>query len=485
MDIEDLKKPQIKKLLEIPVGSYNLYYFFFNWFISERIFTNSNEKIVKEKRSGNQSTRLENLKNLFVNYINFLKMLKDKKPIQKVDIIFLSRYRVKHLGNIKTDYLFDNILNYTDDKFNSALISFNYDDRYNRTPNKNYNLKDGTTLSVVIKSVVLSINVMIRYRLIESSLENPMKNVFQTFFSFRRILYCYLVGFSLKNLFEQLKPELIVANDDLQLLKPLEPDVNFITIQSAIIQEEVEKIRSQLYSIFVKEKNKPDLFCVSGSTFKSLKEKYHADAKKYVITGQTRFDSLLNSVETHPPLHSNKKNSEKIKILWATQPGIPEEEMEKSIKAMEQVLLKLNNVFLTIKLHPAENFNSNANAYKHLQKYSNVKILKGDVDLHSLLLSSDILLTKYSSSAIEAGIVGKNIIILNLSDDNKGKEYVQKGIAIGVYNEEDLLGAINDLTGKKSIQKLEQYRDEFKSKYNYLNDGNASGRIFEIIKNYL
>jgi len=92
------------------------------------------------------------------------------------------------------------------------------------------------------------------------------------------------------------------------------------------------------------------------------------------------------------------------------------------------------------------------------------------------------MVTKSSTTTLEAAILNKPIIILNLSGKPDIIPYVDKGIALGVYKKEDLIPAIkNALYSREVREKLARQREKFVYDYAYLQDGNASERVASLI----
>ncbi len=470
MDTSDLQKPEIKKLLKSKIGFFNLHSCFINYYLSKRLFNENPSNIPAKPGTGSLA------KTITSGISCFLK----RKPLQEADILFISRYREKQTPHIRTDYLFDSVLQHTDNHYPTALLSMNYFGHYNRHPNQNYNLMDGLTLFIIFRSFLTALGLHIKFTFAKSHLESDMKNSLNSFFSIPNLLVWCLNGFSLNNIHKKLKPGVIVANDDMQLLKPPGEKVNLITVQSATMTEDLEKKRCQLHQVLVSEEEKADIFCLSGPYFASIKDKYLFDAQKTVITGQPRFDELFQLKRDY----EQKSDPEKINLLWATQThALSQEENERNIGALSNLLKKSPHIHLTIKLHPGED--QQAPLYVDLNKRDNVEILPGSASLGESLLHCDIMLTKYSTSTIDAAILGKNIIIMDFSEQNQ-TEYLKSDISLEVYSEETLENAITDLNQNSELyEEFKKSRGNFVQEYNYSDDGEASLRVFKIIEQFL
>jgi CDP-glycerol glycerophosphotransferase (TagB/SpsB family) len=225
-----------------------------------------------------------------------------------------------------------------------------------------------------------------------------------------------------------------------------------------------------------------DYFCVSGFQSKSLKEKFLKDTKEIVITGQPRFDSLAradkffnrNGICRKFGLISDKKI-----LLWATDSGLSVEESKENISTVYDAAKAVENAQLVIKLHPAED--QEAPLYKQNHHYAPV-IIGGKQAISELLYVCDVMITKASTTALEAAILNRPIIVLNLSGEPDPMPYVEKSVALGVYKKEDLVPTIRKILYDEKIrEKLAKQREKFVYEYAYIQDGKASERVANLI----
>jgi len=89
-------------------------------------------------------------------------------------------------------------------------------------------------------------------------------------------------------------------------------------------------------------------------------------------------------------------------------------------------------------------------------------------------------MTKTSTTAMEAVAVNKPVIILNLSGEADVVDYVEQGVALGVYKEEDLKIAVEKLL--ISDLELAGNREQYIRKYLYKIDGKAAERVASVIE---
>jgi CDP-glycerol glycerophosphotransferase (TagB/SpsB family) len=418
-------------------------------------------------------------------------LLKGNARVENVDILFVSRYRpavVDIAKALRTDYLFHSVINeiFTNPPHSRmALVSVGGEgEHYTDERVDNFGLFDFLSLGILLRTTFRSLGLYLRYRGIVKKLSRIQRKMFNEFFSFPSLLYCNLIDSCLAKAIYYLKPKVIVANDDVLIFKPnVSTDFKMVVVQSALIAEYSEKNKHTLFSSFLDNSLLSDYYCVSGPKYESLKKRFLKDTKKIVVTGQPRFDSLVNANILFDGNEIRRKlglNEGKKILLWTTEAhSLTLEENKENIAAIYHAVSVLNNVQLIIKLHPAEDQQASLYGTNH----SCVPIIaKRNQDLHKLLFVCDLMITKASASATEAAIMDKPIIILNLSGKPDIIPYVEKGVALGVYRKEDLIPTIKQiLFDLKVREKLAKARERFVYDYAYLQDGKASERVANLI----
>ncbi|MBA7599965.1 hypothetical protein ES703_07011 [subsurface metagenome] len=405
-----------------------------------------------------------------------------KKHLEHADILFLSRYRPKKTS--ESDYLFDRILSSLSNKYKCAVATVNFlENHYSHQKVANYNLFDCTSFPIMTRAFFTGSIIYIKYKIMRSHIKDVDKKIFDNVFAIGNLLGWCLLDLCLGRLFRKLTPKVIVSNDDLHTkIKPIGIDTKLIIVQSASISEDIEKWRSELFQIFVNETYKSDVFCVSGPFFKSIKERFCSDSKRIVVVGQPRFDDLIN-IKNAQKLNKKRgiTQENKLFLLWATQThGLTADENKKNIRLMHRILSEMSDIKLIIKLHPNED--QTATSYKKLKsEFSNVEIFDGKSDLYELLSSCDVLITKNSTSVIEAAILGKKIFIVDFSGNINFGNYIKSGIADSIHKEEDLLEIVKVIYNKESQKKFTEVQKEFIYNYAYIQDGKASKRVEDLI----
>lgn len=424
----------------------------------------------------------------------YIKQSLSKKDEDELDVLFVSRDRFLEIrtidGIIKSDYLFYSIIHYLHKHYPHIRIGLlSIIDPPDGLNVNAYNVFRYITLTTLLKSILFAIKKRVQWAYYKNKIFKKVKKdtrasvstAFLTnfFFRFERLFGCSIEDNSYHNAFNKLKPKVIVSNDDRMEFKPNfdYENLRFIVLESAGPKNEY--YHRLFMSEFGSDKLKPDYFLCAGVYPKALKESSKT-AKKVVITGQPRYDVLYYADRLYDRtkimgdlgLNPNKKM-----ILWTTQTHTASLEGNvRNIKTVYNVMASLKDVLLVIKLHPEED--QKALLYKKYKSFEPV-IVGGEVDTYPLLFACDLMITKTSTTAMEAVALNKPVIILNLSAESDPVEYVVEGVASGVYKEEDLKPAIEKLL--KDDSGLAKNRQKYIEKYLYKIDGKATERVVSLI----
>jgi CDP-glycerol glycerophosphotransferase (TagB/SpsB family) len=258
----------------------------------------------------------------------------------------------------------------------------------------------------------------------------------------------------------------------------------FIVLQSARMAEYGEELRSY---IFQEPGLRPDCFLASGKTFGEMKKKWRI-ADNIVVTGLPRYDILGRAGEVYSKSDFRKRYNINLNykiIHWSTQCHVfSREENEANFKAVFGAMKKLKDVTLVIKQHPSESEKFTEEIKRHIKVHgANAIVVPKNSDTYEQLFACDLMITRHSTTAMEAVALDKPVIILNLSGEPDQVEYVKEGVALGVYKEIDLHVALERLLSDDSD--LAVRRERYIEKYLYKIDGKATERVIKIIINSL
>lgn len=492
----------LHNLFLINIGSYYLVTYYMNFFLTNRFYKKSSYYLQDKYKTYAQPSKIDlATKAIYILEQAFI----SNTSSDNLDILFLSRNRFFTLKNkngksFVSDYLFGNIIHELKLKhpdYKNVLINMHFESTPEIDDINAYSLVRYSSPFIFFKSALLSIFINLKWRFSKEKFYHFLKDnccdylflSFEEFFTIKRMFHVHFYDYSLQNLLNKHKPKLVMANDDVMYLKPKSnvENLKLVLLQSASIDCEKEEFKKMFIDMFSLNNIIADSFLVSGTKFEIIKRSSN-DSKEVIVVGQPRYD-VLHYVDKIYSKHRffEKYNIEQNKkiILWTTQcHGISMNENIVNFNSVFSAISHLNNVILLIKQHPAE-----GDEYEELiKKYislssSKVILLPRNSDTYEQIFCSDLLITKDSTTAMEAIALGKPLLILNLSDNPDRMDYVNKGVALGVYSKNNLLPSITQLLD--NCQDLEKYRSVFLLENLYKNDGNSTDRVIKYIEKVL
>ena len=235
----------------------------------------------------------------------------------------------------------------------------------------------------------------------------------------------------------------------------------------------------------------PDITFVSGQyQYDMLTKNSIYQPDQVVITGQPRYDILFHAQKVYPKKDFCKRYKipmdHKI-ILWTTQcndPDVTEEEKIETFGVVFETMKYVKNATLIVKQHKGEAEKYTQMIKKYLEEYNiNAHLAPKESEACELEFICDVMITRNSTTGMEAIALNRPLIVLNLSGLPDVVDYVEQGVAIGVYKKEDLKKAIEKLLQDSS--ELEKNRDNYVRKYLHKIDGKSTERVVNFIKKEL
>ncbi|MFX0204499.1 MAG: CDP-glycerol glycerophosphotransferase family protein [Candidatus Hodarchaeota archaeon] len=230
----------------------------------------------------------------------------------------------------------------------------------------------------------------------------------------------------------------------------------------------------------------PNKMCVFGPYYqKLLVEESIFDQNQVIVTGAPRYDilSVLPKFASRKEILSNLGvNTNHQIILWTTQcHGMSLEENITNFKTMGKVMGEFQGITLVVKQHPNEGIQYSELIKNFLlaEDQSRIVVVPKTSNTYDLLIACDLLLTKSSTTALEAIALNKPLLILDLSGKESPIEFVQEGVAIPAYDEENLKEAIKQLLSDDSA--LAAKRTKYIESRLHRIDGKATDRIVDSI----
>ena len=481
-----LECKSLQELLCGEAGAFTFRYWFINEYINYLNVIGSQGSIDSDNKSPENKNTFTNFIGFVSNIIDFVKLISRKRKDNPAELLFISRNRKAKIrtrdGYVEGDYVFYSVMNELKKRHPYMNIAMYLID----DTNKKY---EYATPFDILQSVYFALEKFLLW----SSRRKYLLNCFKgdeygyvgqfanSFFHFRSLLRNALLGNSIKKMIESHRPRVIISNDDCLYTKPLmNKNIKNIVLQSASVVKSIEDCRGL---IFQETKLKPDIFLCSGKESGEIKENAKI-AKKIAVTGQPRYDILFNPQELYCKDDFRKRHAIKMGqriVLWATQThGLGNDENIKNLRAVFGACQDLKDVTLLIKQHPAETKVHTKLINDFLNRYSiNAILTPKDSDTYEQLFVCDIMITKHSTTAIEAIALKKPVIILNLSRKTDLVDYVCKQVATGVYDEKDLKDTIEKLLLEESQQ--EKNRDTYLEDHLSTIDGKATDRVVDVI----
>jgi glycosyltransferase involved in cell wall biosynthesis len=250
-------------------------------------------------------------------------------------------------------------------------------------------------------------------------------------------------------------------------------DIPTLSCSAAI---ETGNSRSQMRHLYADKK------AAMGEIIKNLYIESGVDPERIVITGVAHFDQLFNrNKEQDKQVLAKSGIDPNEKTILFTTDNITLSETKEMLTGVISAVLKMNDVQLVIKVHPRED----AEPYQEIaKKYrdSSIHVVK-DTDLYALISNCELLVTKFSTTALEAMMVDKPVVTINLSGQPTPVPYAEEGAALGVFRHEDIEQAIQKaLYDEETRYKLKAGRDKFVRRWAGEPDGKAAQRIVMLMK---
>lgn len=237
----------------------------------------------------------------------------------------------------------------------------------------------------------------------------------------------------------------------------------------------VLKIQHGIFDPFEELFVRPLLFdkiACGGPYWKMKYEEKGAPLDTIVVTGWPKYDEYADAKPAHT-------KAERRTILYLGQGGVL---YESGMKALTRIagILDATETTLLIKPHPAEEIKQYS---RYLAQHRRVAILDPRANLRSCLERSDVVITHTSTGGVEAVLLGKRLLCLNLDRVRRfvTDMYVESGVAEEIVDMDQLVKWIKIMDDIESTEDTCTTRNKFISDMVYLVDGKASRRIVDLI----
>lgn len=270
------------------------------------------------------------------------------------------------------------------------------------------------------------------------------------------------------------KPDAIVTIDD---RSPFGKTVNVISsslgVPTLIVQHGIFADHP-IEGVICSEK-----YAVFGYAFRDILIKRGGDPDKIVVTGQPRFDILVNKKYYKKWIYEKLNINREKGIVFFASTDLSDTEKEMTVSGLCAAMKDFPDKQLVIKPHPSDD----GAMFEHLVRKLDSDAIIVYSHLYELLHACDVLLTTWSTVGLEAMLFDKPVIVINLMDIAAVSTYVEKGAALEAKTAEDIKRTLKMvLYDPKTIEEMKINRQKYVENYTYKPDGKASERVAKLIQ---
>ncbi|HDS08623.1 MAG TPA: hypothetical protein ENN73_00220 [Firmicutes bacterium] len=238
-----------------------------------------------------------------------------------------------------------------------------------------------------------------------------------------------------------------------------------------------------------------DHIFVWGKSVKSGLIRNNIDPNKIHVVGNTKINSLIRITDRDNTayLKSIGLPVNKPFILFATTPLKPNgpgtvQELKNTISVITGNLDSFPQLNFVIKIHPRESLD----LYRDLipPVFRSKLFLFKDEDIYHLIKGCEIIMTEASTAALEAMVLGKKVVLLNLnrrelSQYSVETVYLKNNVVLYIDNPGDYSNIIKKALSNQDIPEIREARAGFLRDNLVLGSENAAEKIIQIIDSVL
>ncbi|MCR4374288.1 MAG: hypothetical protein NUW22_05510 [Acidobacteria bacterium] len=201
---------------------------------------------------------------------------------------------------------------------------------------------------------------------------------------------------------------------------------------------------------------------------------------RLVVTGSPRLDDLLARMATFTDADRAAARGD----AGAVQPGrklavlaAKFTEVRDVLPALVDAMRRRPDIHLAIKAHPAEVGSVYA---PYLHNLPNITIVGADADLARLLAAADAVVTRNSTVALDALVIGLPALVIGLP--NNLSPFVEAGVMLGADGAEGIAGALERLLYDHEVRvRLDAAAHAFVEQYGLRGQGSAAAAAAHVI----
>jgi hypothetical protein len=286
------------------------------------------------------------------------------------------------------------------------------------------------------------------------------------------------------NAIDREHPDLFLAIEVNYILRNAVRYCKKLAIKSLIVQHGTPN----QYSLHAFAPFEADCFAAWGDFTRDYLIKNGVDSERIVVTGGPVYDKYLSVKPEKARIYHDLGISPDIQklIVFTLQgqgaggrPSI--EEIESGIAETLKAAASYPGLLLLFQIHPQQTI-------AEVQKLASGALpLKANIirypDTESLISISDGVITFFSTTAIDALVLDKPLLLINLMDDRDFFPFVPMHAAFGAYTREEIPLGFKNLV--ENPAELKSGRDEAVEYVIYKKDGQSMARVMALIDKML
>ena len=203
-----------------------------------------------------------------------------------------------------------------------------------------------------------------------------------------------------------------------------------------------------------------------------------------VVTGCPRYDQLINADEIFSKENFCQQynlNPDK-KIILITAHMISTYEHIEAYISILRSLKQFSQVQVVIKPHHSH---QSKKWHENILNEEKIKatVIPSNANTYEAIYACDVMVIVTSTTALEAAILDKLVVIVNLTNDPIYEPFIKSDAMLICTKKEDLIPTIKKALYNKEVvnEKLRDNRKKFVYEHAYIQDGQASMRVSDLI----
>jgi hypothetical protein len=219
-----------------------------------------------------------------------------------------------------------------------------------------------------------------------------------------------------------------------------------------------------------------DVIAVNGASAGNVFRKRGVSPERIVVTGMAHYDETFELANSEQP----REKAESGLVAFLSE-NLPLSETFRMITSVAEVVLSTPGTRMIIRPHPRENPTIYGDFVK---RFSSGRItVDSTTPLLELLLKAGVCVTGFSNVAVEAMILNRPVICMNLEERPDMLNYIGEGAALGIRKPEETASVMSNALFDEGVKAaLARGRRAFLEKHFYRTDGESSLRIVSLIE---